>query len=264
MKKSDIDNGKSFDFGKTSADYAQYRDIYPDSLYAKMLDAGIGRNGSKILDLGTGTGVFPRNMCRFGASFHGVDISAEQIREARRLCEEQRLPVTFSTASAEDIDFPDQSFDAVTAVQCFLYFNKEKVLPTICRILRDDGLFATVWMAWLPGESEIARKTEELILKYNPEWQGCGYTRQPSDVPEWSLPYFRIRRIENYVQDIPFEKTAWLGRIRACRGVAASMDSETIEQFQDEHEAMLSDIKAEAFTVPHQILIHVYDKKLTP
>ena len=62
MKISDIDNGKAFDFGKTSADYAQYRDIYPDSLYAKMLDAGIGRSGSKILDLGTGTGVFPRRM----------------------------------------------------------------------------------------------------------------------------------------------------------------------------------------------------------
>jgi SAM-dependent methyltransferase len=262
MKISDIDNGKAFDFGKTSADYAQYRDIYPDSLYAKMLDAGIGRSGSKILDLGTGTGVFPRRMCRFGASFHGVDISSEQIHEARRLCTDQHLPVTFSVGAAEDIAFPDKSFDAVTAVQCFLYFNKEKVLPTICRILRDDGLFATVWMAWLPGESEIAGKTEDLILKYNSGWQGCGYTRQGSDVPEWSLPYFRIRRIENYVEDIPFDATSWMGRIRACRGVAASMDPDTIKRFHDEHESMLSGLTVKTFTIPHQILIHVFNKKL--
>jgi len=262
MRRSDIDNGKSFDFGKTSADYAQYRDIYPESLYAKMLDAGIGRSSSKNLDLGTGTGVFPRNMCRFGADFYGVDISSEQIREARRLCEEQRLQVTFSVGSAEDVSFPDKHFDAVTAVQCFLYFDKEKVLPVIHRILLDDGLFATVWMAWLPGESEIARKTENLILKYNPEWQGYGYIRQPSDVPEWSEPYFRIRRIENYIEDIPFDATSWMGRIRACRGVAASMSPETIKRFQEEHGAMLSDMKAETFTIPHQDLIHIYEKKL--
>lgn len=30
MKISDIDGGKSFDWGKTSEDYAKYRDIYPD------------------------------------------------------------------------------------------------------------------------------------------------------------------------------------------------------------------------------------------
>ncbi len=260
MKNTDIDNGNPFDFGKTSADYALYRDIYPESLYAKMLDSGIGRSGSTVLDLGTGTGVFPRNMCRFGGQFHGVDISSAQIREARRLCKEQGLPVTFSVGPAEEIAFPDKYFDAVTAVQCFLYFDKEKVLPVIRRILKDDGLFATVWMAWLPGESEIAQKTEELILKHNPVWQGCGYTRQSSGVPDWSLPYFQIRRIENYVEDIPFDKNSWMGRIRACRGVAASMDPGTIQRFQAEHEAMLSDMEADSFKIPHQILIHVYSK----
>ena len=29
MQISDIDNGKSFDWGNTSKDYAKYRDIYP-------------------------------------------------------------------------------------------------------------------------------------------------------------------------------------------------------------------------------------------
>lgn len=29
MKKIIVDNGQDFDFGKTSAEYAKYRDIYP-------------------------------------------------------------------------------------------------------------------------------------------------------------------------------------------------------------------------------------------
>ena len=64
MKIQDVDNGQAFDFGKTSHAYAKYRDIYPEALYEKLHDLGIGARGTDWLDLGTGTGVFPRKMAR--------------------------------------------------------------------------------------------------------------------------------------------------------------------------------------------------------
>ena len=33
-----IDGGKAFDWGKTSEDYARYRDIYPPIFYRKIID----------------------------------------------------------------------------------------------------------------------------------------------------------------------------------------------------------------------------------
>lgn len=33
----DIDQGKDFDWGKTSKDYAKYRDIYPQEFYDNIL-----------------------------------------------------------------------------------------------------------------------------------------------------------------------------------------------------------------------------------
>lgn len=33
-----IDHGKAFDWGKTSEDYAKYRDIYPKEFYAKLAE----------------------------------------------------------------------------------------------------------------------------------------------------------------------------------------------------------------------------------
>lgn len=45
MQFSDIDNGKTFDWGKTSKDYAKYRDIYPDEFYRSILDLGLCRDG---------------------------------------------------------------------------------------------------------------------------------------------------------------------------------------------------------------------------
>ena len=82
-----ISSGVEFDWGKTSFDYSRFRDIYPDSMYQKIYNLGIGHEGQKILDLGTGTGVFPRAMYKYGAKFTGIDISEEQIAYAKKLSE---------------------------------------------------------------------------------------------------------------------------------------------------------------------------------
>lgn len=60
MQLPHIDNGKKFDWGKTSRLYAKYRDIYPPVFLNRLsAAAGIVR-GVNVLDLGTGTGVIPR------------------------------------------------------------------------------------------------------------------------------------------------------------------------------------------------------------
>lgn len=52
MQDQKIDGGKPFDWGLTSADYAKYRDIYPDVLYQTLYEMGIGGPGQRILDIG--------------------------------------------------------------------------------------------------------------------------------------------------------------------------------------------------------------------
>ena len=54
----EIDKGKPFDWGKTSDDYAKYRDIYPQEFYNYILNLGLCKDGQKVLDIGTGAG-FP-------------------------------------------------------------------------------------------------------------------------------------------------------------------------------------------------------------
>lgn len=71
MKNSYIDGGKTFDWGRTSADYAKYRDIYPEQFYKKIVARGLCVEGQRVLDLGTGTGVLPRNMYKYGARVDG-------------------------------------------------------------------------------------------------------------------------------------------------------------------------------------------------
>ena len=102
IKDKRIDAGKAFDWGRTSEAYAKYRDIYPDLFYKKIVDRGLCTEGQKVLDIGTGTGVLPRNLYRYGADWTGTDISPEQIGQARILADAAGMKIDFQTVSAEE------------------------------------------------------------------------------------------------------------------------------------------------------------------
>ena len=90
-----IDGGRAFDWGRTSEDYAKFRDIYPEIFYRKIVGRGLCVSGQRVLDIGTGTGVLPRNMYRFGADWTGTDISPEQIAQAVRLSQEAGMEIVY-------------------------------------------------------------------------------------------------------------------------------------------------------------------------
>ncbi len=154
-----IDGGKAFDWGKTSADYAKFRDIYPQEFYDRIVLRNLCINGQSILDVGTGTGVLPRNMYHYGANWTGTDISENQIKQAKTLSE--GMNIDYYALSAEDINFPDHSFDAITACQCFWYFNHEQNVSKFHRMLRPNGSILVLYMAWLPYEDKIAGESEK-------------------------------------------------------------------------------------------------------
>jgi ubiquinone/menaquinone biosynthesis C-methylase UbiE len=119
IKDKRIDEGKAFDWGRTSEEYAKFRDIYPDEFYRKIADLGLCVDGQEVLDLGTGTGVLPRFMYKYGAKWTGTDISPEQIEQAKILAKKEDKDIGFIACSTEDLDLPDNSFDVITACQCF-------------------------------------------------------------------------------------------------------------------------------------------------
>ena len=73
MRNGQIGHGRESDRSRASEDYAKYRDIYPERFFQKIREPG--------------RGLF-RHLCRYGAHFTGVDISENQIEQARRLTEE--------------------------------------------------------------------------------------------------------------------------------------------------------------------------------
>lgn len=244
-----IDDGTPFDWGRTSSDYAKYRDIYPHLFYDKIISRQLCITGQNVLDLGTGTGVMPRNLYRYGAKWTAIDISDEQIEQAKRLSE--GMDINYYAISAENIPFPDESFDVITACQCFWYFDHKQVMPHLLRILKHGGTLLVLYMAWLPYEDEIAGASEELVLKYNPKWTGAGETMHPIDIPDCYRNHFDVVYHDEYLLEVPFSRESWHGRMKACRGIGASLTNDQIAMWEHEHKEFLKRIAPATFNVLH-------------
>lgn len=259
MRFEKIDNGKEFDFGRTSKEYAKYRDIYPEEFYDTLLKYNIGVKDQNILDIGTGTGILPRNLYKYGAHWTATDISKNQIEEAKSLSKD--LDINYLARPTEDLEFKKGSFDVITACQCYWYFNHNVVSEKLHHILRKDGKLYFIYVAWLPFEDEIAKASEDLVLKYNPHWTGNNETMHSIEVPKAYLEYFDVTASEEFKISIRFTRGSWNGRMKSCRGIGASLSKEEIQKWEKDHLELLKRIAPETFNISHYMAIVELTKK---
>ena len=199
----------------------------------------------------------PINLYQTGANFTATDISENQIAYGQKLAEQKNMNIHFKVCSAENTGFNDDQFDVVTAVQCFHYFDSEKAAKEIHRVLKSNGLFCKIFMDWLPYEDEKIMEMEQIVLKYNPHWKGGGFKQYQYSFPEWAENRFGIATIHSYNTVLTFTKEQWLGRIKSCRGVGASLSPEMIQAFENEYKNILAKYD-EPLKLLHQIHIEIY------
>ena len=254
---SSVDGGNEIDWGRTSSDYSLHRPNYPDRFFQMLKSLGVGLEGQKILDLGTGVGFLALRFAQQGAVVTGVDIAKGQIEEARQRCMAMGLTADFLIGPAENTGLATGSFDVVTASQSWLYFDQDRMISEVKRLLQSDGLLVTSHFCWLPRRDSVAYASEQLVLRYNPNWTGADWTGQIPFMPKWSEGHFELRGMLVFDEPIPFTRESWRGRIRACRGVGATLSDDQIEAFDREHDALLRTITDGNFSVLHRIDAHL-------
>ncbi|MDE5415408.1 class I SAM-dependent methyltransferase [Alkalihalobacterium chitinilyticum] len=244
----------NIDFGLTANDYSKYRVQYPDKLFIKLQNWGVGIKGQSLLDIGTGTGFLGRKFAEKGLEVTGVDISEELLNEARILDQEYGLKINYVNSKAEKLPFDDNHFDIVTAAQCWHWFNSTEVLHEIKRVLKEDGKLIILHLDWLPIKDNVVSKTEELILLYNPKWTGDGGNGM---YPAWltQVSEAGYRNIETFTfdLDVNFSHDTWRGRVRASAGVGASLTESSVKNFDADLQKLLKDEFQENLIIPHRI-----------
>jgi ubiquinone/menaquinone biosynthesis C-methylase UbiE len=112
-------------------------------VFTRLAAISGARPGDHVLDIGCGTGYFTRVMARAvsrNGTAKGVDLSSEAIERARRIT---RLPnCTFAKGSAEALDEPDRSYDAVVSSLMIHHLPetvRSQAFQEMFRVLRPGG-----------------------------------------------------------------------------------------------------------------------------
>jgi SAM-dependent methyltransferase len=121
--------------------YQRGRPNYPDDAVTYLVqELGIGE-GRDVLELGAGTGKFTELIVHTSARITAVEPVA-----AMRAALERNCPTVRAVdGTAEQIPVPDASADAVIAAQSFHWFDGERALAEIHRVLRPGGLLGMIW-----------------------------------------------------------------------------------------------------------------------
>ena len=110
-------------------------------------------------------------------------------------------------------------------------------------------------MAWLPYEDDIAGKSEALVLKYSPAWSGARETMHPIQIPNCYKQKFDLIHHEEYPLTVHFSRDSWHGRMKACRGVGASLSEKELQSWEAEHLKMLAETVLEEFDIKHYVAL---------
>jgi SAM-dependent methyltransferase len=142
-------------FARSAQAYERGRPGYPDDAVDRLVEALPGR---QVVDLAAGTGKLTRAL-----TARGLDVVAvEPIAEMRAAI---APPARAVDGTAEAIPLPDASADAVTVAQAFHWFDGDRALAEIHRVLRPGGVLALIWNRRRIGDP-IHRALEELLAPH--------------------------------------------------------------------------------------------------
>lgn len=129
------------DFRAVARGYASGAALFVDRLTLEP--------GTRVLDVACGAGGLSLPAARAGARVTGIDIAAYLIDAARAEADQAGLTAQFDVGDAEEMPYPDQSFDVVMTMFGAMFAPRPaRAAAELLRVTRKGGLIAMA--NWTP------------------------------------------------------------------------------------------------------------------
>ncbi|WP_414941767.1 class I SAM-dependent methyltransferase [Amycolatopsis sp. cmx-11-51] len=99
-------------------------------------------SGTKVLDMGCGTGRFTVPLALAGADMTGLDLTAAMLDQARAKAKAAEVDIEFRQGDMASLPFPDNSFEVVTSMLALMHIplsDRQSVFSEVARVLKPGG-----------------------------------------------------------------------------------------------------------------------------
>jgi SAM-dependent methyltransferase len=131
-------------FESAAADYERHRPEYPEEAVRWAADRLGLEQHARVLDVGAGTGKLTRGLVALGFEVVAVEPGVPMLDQLRRAVPEAGAV----EGDAESIPLQGDSVDAAFAGQAYHWFDRERALPELHRVIRPGGGLALLWNWW--------------------------------------------------------------------------------------------------------------------
>jgi ubiquinone/menaquinone biosynthesis C-methylase UbiE len=246
------------DFGQVAKSYAKAREDIPVSLMDSLYIRGVFFDGKKVADIGCGTGALTRKIAIRKANVTGVDPLEELLQHAAALNKSKNYNIPYLQGTSENTGLGDSQFDLVTVMRAWHWFDREKAIAEMKRILKEKGTLIVIDSGFLTGPLVI-EKTFEVLSRYvsgglKPAGAKADSSKRINGFPvewfdEWQTNGFELRDFYKLNYNVSFTKDAWIERVESISWLAGLEKDVRNKALEDLTES-LSD--HETFVIPHE------------
>ncbi|MGK9233656.1 methyltransferase domain-containing protein [Inquilinus limosus] len=211
--------GLASDFSPVAARYDATRNLPDDILsraFGRLIGDGLFPAAGMVLDAGCGTGQISIPLAGRGFAVHGIDISPEMVRLARRKLRPGQEGY-YQVADARGLPYRDAAFDAVVVSKLFMHIQDwPQACRELVRVVRPGGPIVQIGESGMFGNEvrrEFSRRADALghssrFIGADPRSAeavpgvmaslGCRTVR--IDMPElrWSFPVSRAEALRGF------------------------------------------------------------------
>src|SRR6266851_4951505 len=134
----------------------------------RILDLALPRRGTlDALDAGCGTGFLSLELAGRGHRVTGIDFAPAMLAEAKKKAVAQSLAIRFEEADAEQLPFPNASFDLVMSRHVLWTLpHPEAAIDEWIRVLRPDGRLVSMDSQFDPSVLEVSAQNARTSAEY--------------------------------------------------------------------------------------------------